>query len=74
MSSDGVWKTVTSRTKFTISSSSQHFLKKGGWLYLEHSPEHAEELKFSLQDLGYMNITQLIDLNGDKRAIKALST
>ena len=59
---------------FTISSSSQHFLKKGGWLYLEHSPEQAEELKFSLQDLGYMNITQLIDLNGDKRAIKALST
>ena len=58
---------------YTISSNSQHFLKKGGWLYLEHSPEQAEELKFSLQDLGYMNITQLTDLNGDKRAIKALS-
>ena len=58
---------------YTISDNAKDFLKKRGWLYLEHAPQQAEELKFSLTDLGYINITQLIDLNGDPRAIKALS-
>ena len=56
---------------FVIASSSKRFLKKGGYLYLEHSPCQANELKLFLKELNFKNISEIFDLNGDKRVIKA---
>ena len=56
---------------FVIASSSKRFLKKGGYLYLEHSPCQANELKLFLKELNFKNISEIFDLNGDKRSIKA---
>ena len=56
---------------FVIASSSKRFLKKGGYLYLEHSPCQANELKLFLKELNFKNILEIFDLNGDKRVIKA---
>ena len=47
------------------------YLKKRGYLYLEHSPDQAKELKLFLKELNFKNISEIFDLNGDKRAIKA---
>ena len=54
-----------------IGTSSKRFLKKGGYLYLEHSPCQANELKLFLKELNFKNILEIFDLNGDKRVIKA---
>ena len=56
---------------FVIATSSKRFLKKGGYLYLEHSPCQANELKLFLKELNFKNISEIFDLNGDKRVIKA---
>ncbi len=56
---------------FVIAISSKRFLKKGGYLYLEHSPCQANELKLFLKELNFKNISEIFDLNGDKRSIKA---
>ena len=56
---------------FVIATSSKRFLKKGGCLYLEHSPCQANELKLFLKELNFKNILEIFDLNGDKRVIKA---
>ena len=56
---------------FVIATSSKRFLKKGGYLYLEHSPCQANELKLFLKELNFKNILEIFDLNGDKRVIKA---
>ena len=56
---------------FVIATSSKRFLKKGGYLYLEHSPCQANELKLFLKELNFKNISEIFDLNGDKRSIKA---
>ncbi len=56
---------------FVIAISSKRFLKKGGYLYLEHSPCQANELKLFLKELNFKNILEIFDLNGDKRVIKA---
>ena len=56
---------------FAIATSSKRFLKKGGFLYLEHSPCQAQELKLFLRGLNFKNILEIFDLNGDKRVIKA---
>jgi len=56
---------------FAIATSSKRFLKKGGYLYLEHSPCQAKELKLFLKELNFKNISEIFDLNGDKRSIKA---
>ena len=56
---------------FVIATSSKKFLKKGGYLYLEHSPCQANELKLFLKELNFKNISEIFDLNGDKRVIKA---
>ena len=56
---------------FVIATSSKRFLKKGGYLYLEHSPCQAKELKLFLKELNFKNISEIFDLNGDKRSIKA---
>ena len=56
---------------FAIASFSKRHLKKRGYLYLEHSPDQAKELKLFLKDLNFKNISEIFDLNGDKRAIKA---
>jgi len=56
---------------FAIATSSKRFLKKGGFLYLEHSPCQAQELKLFLRGLNFKNILEIFDLNGDKRSIKA---
>ena len=56
---------------FVIATSSKKFLKKGGYLYLEHSPCQANELKLFLKELNFKNISEIFDLNGDKRSIKA---
>ena len=53
-----------------ISSKSLDFLKQGGYLYLEHSPDQSKQMKKSLENFGYTNIIQLRDLNGDLRVIK----
>ena len=52
---------------FVIATSSKRFLKKGGYLYLEHSPCQANELKLFLKELNFKNILEIFDLNGDKR-------
>ncbi len=54
-----------------IASSSKRYLKKGGCLYLEHSPSQFKELKLFLEELNFKNISEIFDLNGDKRSIKA---
>ena len=56
---------------FVIATSSKRFLKKGGYLYLEHSPCQAKDLKLFLKKLNFKNISEIFDLNGDKRSIKA---
>ncbi len=56
---------------FVIATSSKRFLKKGGYLYLEHSPCQANELKLFLKELNFKNIAEIFDLNGYKRGIKA---
>ena len=56
---------------FVIATSSKRFLKKGGYLYLEHSPCQANELKLFLKELNFKNISEIFDLNGDRRVIKA---
>ena len=56
---------------FVIATSSKRFLKKGGFLYLEHSPCQAKDLKLFLKKLNFKNISEIFDLNGDKRVIKA---
>jgi release factor glutamine methyltransferase len=56
---------------FSIASFSKRHLKKRGYLYLEHSPDQAKELKLFLKELNFKNISEIFDLNGDKRAIKA---
>ena len=56
---------------FVIATSSKRFLKKGGYLYLEHSPSQANELELFLKELNFKNISEIFDLNGDKRSIKA---
>ena len=56
---------------FVIATSSKRFLKKGGYLYLEHSPCQANELKLFLKELNFKNISEIFDLNGEKRVIKA---
>jgi release factor glutamine methyltransferase len=56
---------------FAIASFSKRHLKKRGYLYLEHSPDQAKELKLLLKELNFNNISEIFDLNGDKRAIKA---
>ena len=56
---------------FVIATSSKRFLKKGGFLYLEHSPCQAKDLKLFLKELNFKNISEIFDLNGDKRSIKA---
>jgi hypothetical protein len=40
-------------------------------LYLEHSPCQAKDLKLFLKKLNFKNISEIFDLNGDKRSIKA---
>tara|TARA_B100001123_G_C15320706_1_gene1027796 strand:+ start:871 stop:1704 length:834 start_codon:yes stop_codon:yes gene_type:complete len=56
---------------YEIASSSKAYLKKGGYLYLEHAPYQANELKLFLKELNFSNITEILDLNGDKRCMKA---
>ena len=56
---------------FVIATSSKRFLKKGGFLYLEHSPCQAKDLKLFLKKLNFKNISEIFDLNGEKRVIKA---
>ena len=40
-----------------IASSSKRYLKKRGYLYLEHSPSQFEELKLFLEELNFINIS-----------------
>ena len=56
---------------FYIASSASRYLKKGGYLYLEHSPLQAKDLTLFLKKKKFKNISEIFDLNGDKRAIKA---
>ncbi len=50
-----------------ILSKGKNFLNENGKVYLEHAPEQCEELnKFAVEN-GYLNFSNLNDLNGDKR-------
>ena len=50
-----------------ILSKGKNFLNENGKVYLEHAPNQYEELnKFALKN-GYLNFSNLNDLNGDKR-------
>ena len=51
----------------SILSKGKNFLTENGKVYLEHAPNQYEELnKFALKN-GYLNFSNLNDLNGDKR-------
>ena len=46
---------------------SAYYLNENGKVYLEHAPDQYEELnKFAMEN-GYLNFSNLNDLNGDKR-------
>ena len=50
-----------------ILSKGKNYLNENGKIYLEHAPDQYEELnKFALEN-GYLNFSNLNDLNGDKR-------
>ena len=50
-----------------ILSKGKNFLNENGKVYLEHAPDQYEELnKFAMEN-GYLNFSNLNDLNGDKR-------
>ena len=50
-----------------ILSKGKKFLNESGKVYLEHAPDQYEELnKFAIEN-GYLNFSNLNDLNGDKR-------
>ena len=50
-----------------ILSKGKNYLNENGKVYLEHAPDQYEELnKFALEN-GYLNVSNLNDLNGDKR-------
>ena len=50
-----------------ILSKGKNYLNENGKVYLEHAPDQYEELnKFALEN-GYLNFSNLNDLNGDKR-------
>jgi len=50
-----------------ILSKGKNYLNENGKVYLEHAPDQYEELnKFAMEN-GYLNFSNLNDLNGDKR-------
>ncbi|MDC3027182.1 HemK family protein methyltransferase, partial [Gammaproteobacteria bacterium] len=50
-----------------ILSKGKNFLNENGKVYLEHAPDQYERLnKFAVEN-GYLNFSNLNDLNGDKR-------
>ena len=50
-----------------ILTKGKNFLNENGKVYLEHAPDQYEELnKFAIEH-GYLNFSNLNDLNGDKR-------
>ena len=58
---------------YGIVSSAGQYLRKGGYLYLEHAPKQAKELMVLMKNSKFTNSSAIYDLNGDKRAIKAQS-
>jgi len=57
---------------FEIVRNSRSCLKRGGVLYLEHSPEQAKDIKLYLEKHGYTDARARKDLNGDNRITFAI--
>ena len=50
-----------------ILTKGKNFLNENGKVYLEHAPDQYEELNKFAVEKGYLNFSNLNDLNGDKR-------
>jgi release factor glutamine methyltransferase len=50
-----------------ILSKAKNFLTENGKVYLEHAPDQYEELNKFAEENGYLNFSNINDLNGDKR-------
>lgn len=47
----------------------RNYLKSGGWLFLEHGYDQSQALVSLLQEAGYRNIIDIVDLSGQPRVI-----